>query len=85
MEPLTIETKIRAFIDSEVLEGQGADLAFDTPLLDLGILDSFSLFLVLKFILDEFGVQLALETLGAEQFQTIHSIAAAVRERLPSS
>jgi acyl carrier protein len=85
MDQAAIENKVREFIDREVLEGQGADLTPETPLLELGILDSFSLFLLISFIAEEFKVKLELDKVGAEQFKNIATIASAVRQHASSS
>lgn len=85
MDRNLIEEKLRAFIDREVLQGQGSDLTSTTPLLTLGILDSFALFHLIQHVEQSFGVSLELETLGAEQFRDIAAIAGAIHERLPKA
>jgi acyl carrier protein len=81
MKREAIEAKLREFIDREVLQGQGSDLTSDTPLLELGILDSFSLFLVINYIAEEFRVELKLDAVGVDNFRNIASIASAVLEK----
>ncbi len=85
MDPTAIAGKLRDFIDREILEGQGGDLTADTRLLELGILDSFSLFLVIDYIGKEFGVRLELEALAAEDFASIAVIARTVGSKLAPS
>ena len=80
-----IEAKLHDFIDTKVLNGQGADLTSSTPLFEYGILDSFTLFGVINFIADEFKVTLSLERLRTEDFQSISTIAGVVRSTLAAS
>jgi len=77
-----IESKLREFIDQTVLRGQGSDLTRNTALFELGILDSFAMFAVISFIEREFGVTLRLESLTADDFHDIGSIAGLVQSRL---
>lgn len=77
-----IEDKVRRFIDASLLRGEGKDLTSATPLFDYGILDSFSLFRLIAFIDQEFGVNVPLERLQAEDFATIDSISRFVQAQL---
>ncbi len=85
MEHDDIEARLRDFIDKALMRGQGADLDASTPLFELGILDSFTLFTVINFIATEFNVVLRLEQLRSEEFATIATIAAVVRSRLAAA
>ena len=80
-----IESKLRDFIDTRIMEGQGRDLTSSTPLFDVGILDSFALFSVIAFIADEFNVAIALESLRTEDFENISAIAGLVESKLPAA
>lgn len=79
--PQQIGASIRDFIDRTVLRGQGADVTTSMPLFELGILDSFALFTVLAFIEERFGVTLPLESVSADEFRDIDSIAGLVHAR----
>jgi len=78
MESAQIEAKLRDFINRSFLKGQGNDLASDTSLFELGILDSFALFGLISYISDEFQVTVPLESVTAEQFKDIAAIARTV-------
>ena len=82
MDQPHIETRILDFINRQILEGQGGDLAVSTPLFELGILDSFAFFTLIDFITQEFKVAVELETVTAEQFRDISSIARIVHAKL---
>lgn len=83
MEEAAIAGRLRDFVNERILEGQGGDLNGETPLLDLGILDSFSLFQIIDFIAEEFGVRVELESVTAEQFRTLNTIARLVQAKVP--
>lgn len=51
----------------------------DSDLLESGRIDSLALVELIYAIEEEFGVELELEQVDAEQFRTVHSIAALVR------
>ena len=51
------------------------ELAPDTALLSAGLLDSFALVLLVATLEETFGVEVDVETLPLEQFETPHSIA----------
>ena len=75
MNPAEIEAKLLGFINHQLLEGQGGDLGVSTPLFELGILDSFAFFTLVDYISQEFKVTLELESVTAEQFRDVSSIA----------
>jgi acyl carrier protein len=82
MDRAHIEAKLRDFIDQSILDGQGADLSVSTPLFEFGILDSFALFTVIGFIADEWKLNMQLERLRTEDFESIATIAALVHAEL---
>jgi acyl carrier protein len=71
-------TALQAYVEREMLEGDARDLDATTPLLELGLLDSFSIVGLLTFIETEFGVQLSLDSLTPENLKDIESIAGLV-------
>lgn len=79
MEPDSVEQQVHLFLDKTVLEGQGGDLTPGTPLCELGILDSFTFFLLMSFIEKEFGIAQPLESLVSDDFKDIASIASFIR------
>ncbi|MBI3898693.1 MAG: acyl carrier protein [Gammaproteobacteria bacterium] len=62
--------KILNFISLSFLDGH-ADLSVDTPLMDLNILDSASVFDVVDFVLSEFNVRIPLREIHPENFHSV--------------
>jgi acyl carrier protein len=77
----TIVTRIRAYILTEFLDNQGDDLTEDTPLLDLGVLDSFRILKLLTFADRELGVRIPLEDVSIGDMKDITSIAGMLARR----
>jgi acyl carrier protein len=76
---MTIEEQLRDFIVSEVVaEGKDREIGPGDPLIATGLIDSMGLLQVLGFVQQRFGVDL-LGTGDPEDFQSIQSLAAAVR------
>ena len=85
---MTIEAyqeALLAFVRRELLKGKADDLTVDTPLLELGIIDSFSIFAVLAFIESELGVTISPESLEAGQLASVRAIAKTVAETQSTS
>jgi acyl carrier protein len=66
---------MRAFIVEEVLGGEGDDLTNETPLLETGIIDSFTLVSLVSFINDRFGCSLVVEELVPENLENLQALA----------
>ncbi len=67
---------IRDYITGFILaEDAGVEVAFDTPLLSSGLLDSVGVEELLRFLEEEFGIEFEDEELNAEAFETIDVIA----------
>lgn len=64
-------TKLAAFIQKEVSRDPRRPLDPDTPLISSGLVDSLSLFSVLTYIEDEFGVVIPDEAATAASMNTI--------------
>jgi len=64
-------SKLAAFIQREVSRDPRRPLEADTPLISSGLVDSLSLFSVLTFIEDEFGVVIPDEAATAASMNTI--------------
>jgi clorobiocin biosynthesis protein CloN5 len=71
---------IRSYIGEKILEGDADSLDENTPLLELGILDSFAIVELLSFIESDFGVQIGLDAVVPERFSNISLIADLVME-----
>jgi len=77
----TIVNKIRAYVITEFLDNDGAKLTDDTPLFDLGVLDSFRILRLLTFADREFDVRLPLEDVSIGDMKDVASIAGLVTRR----
>ena len=69
-----ITKKLKILVEVEVLKGNDHDVDAN-PLLELGVLDSFSLLQLLYFIESEFGVDISLETFTLDRLKDLNSIA----------
>jgi acyl carrier protein len=79
---LTTEQQIEQFILNEVLmSARGKRLDYDESLLDSGILDSLSLLRLIAFIQDELGVEIDVEEIVPDNFQTISAAARLVESK----
>lgn len=75
MTEVEIRGAVREFVVVEILEGEGEELGDDTPLLSLGILNSFEIQRLSAFLRERFGLAVAWEKVGPEDFRDIGSIA----------
>ncbi len=69
---------LRAYMEQEVLEGDAEDLDGSTQLLELGLIDSFSIMGLMSFIETEYGVEIPLESITPETIQDLDAIASLV-------
>lgn len=65
---------LRAYVVERHLDGR-ADIEPDTPLLEWGILDSFSVAELLEFIHTRFGVAVPPSSISPVHFRTLQTIA----------
>jgi acyl carrier protein len=66
---------LRSFVVDEFLEGNGDDLEPDSPLLELGIIDSFSLAEVVSWCEERFGIRIPERELTPDNLQSIEALA----------
>lgn len=80
----TIAEKIQTFLAGELLHhAGGTPITADSRLIDDGLLDSRTLWQLLSFLEDSFGIAVATEDIVPENFETIPLIAALVERGLP--
>jgi acyl carrier protein len=65
---------ILAFINEELLDGQGLDLSEATPLFSLGVLDSFALLSLVAFLDRRYNITLNLGSLALQDLDTVSKI-----------
>jgi acyl carrier protein len=68
---VTLAQRIRQHIVSEYLGGDGAGLDDNTPLLELNIINSTSLFDLVRFLSEEVAVRIHRTQVVAANFETI--------------
>jgi acyl carrier protein len=66
--------ELRAYVIEHHLDGR-AEVDADTPLLEWGILDSFSVAEILVFIEERFGVTPPQESISPEHFGSLRALA----------
>jgi acyl carrier protein len=66
---------LQAFVVDTFLEGQGDDLEPDSPLLELGIIDSFSLAEVVTWCESRFGIRIPESELTPDNLESIQALA----------
>ncbi|MBX2856872.1 MAG: alpha/beta fold hydrolase [Rhodobacteraceae bacterium] len=69
-----ISSELTDFTNHDILHGQGQDLTPDTPLLELGILDSLSMVSLLAFIEERYGVKIAEEEIAPKHFSDLQAV-----------
>lgn len=74
MQSEQVLKEIHAFVARELLDGKAADLEANTPLLAWGIIDSFSLAMLLKFLKDRFQVEVPLNQVSAANLESLTTI-----------
>jgi acyl carrier protein len=85
MNESEITQELRRFFVDEVLHGKGNDFMDDTPLLELGLLNSLEMVKLLTFLDERFGVQVPLDRVEAESLRDIRAITSLVKELLNSA
>ncbi len=82
MKPAAITDEIHAFIRDQILFGQADGLSPTTPLLELGILDSFGLFKLTAHLNERYSVDIKADQITGSDFRDIASITRLVVRRL---
>jgi acyl carrier protein len=66
--------KLLTFITNNYLDGGGLDFEMDTPLLDLNIIDSSSLFDLVEWIRKETGKSIPLQEVKPSNFNSVQAV-----------
>lgn len=69
-----IKERLRAFIAQQLLKGDDAGLDEQTPLLELGIVDSMGIMELTTYVEKEFGVAIPNAELSATNFGSIDAL-----------
>jgi peptidyl carrier protein len=81
MTETEVSERLVAFIKRRFLSDElKRDFNEESPLLELGILDSLNTAILLNFIRDELRTSIPYEKIEAEMFRDVRSVSAVVRE-----
>ncbi len=80
MNKSDVTKTLKAFIASELLDGDDGDLDETTPLLELNLLNSFSIISLLAFFESEFDLEIPLESVPIDRLKHLDSMADLVLE-----
>lgn len=83
MNPASVETVIRTYLEEHVLQQSAAGLTDDTPLLSTGVLTSLTLVRLVAFLESTFDIEVPMQEIVGPRFATTGAIAALVRELRP--
>ena len=75
MERTELLDRLKKYVSEEILEGRDVGLEFDSPLLEWGIINSFEMMKLMKYIRESVGVELSASALVAENFKDLEAIA----------
>ncbi|HEX8439143.1 acyl carrier protein [Archangium sp.] len=81
----TLTTELRAFIIREFLDGQDSGLDATTPLLEWGIINSFSMMQLIQFVETRFGIRIPPGDLVPRNFQNLQALTQLLSERSSGS
>ncbi|MCO5967365.1 MULTISPECIES: acyl carrier protein [Actinoallomurus] len=71
---------LQKFIEEKILDTSEVAIEPDTPLLELGILNSLTTTRLVGFIRDQFGVEIPMSEMVGDNFKDLASISRLVRE-----
>lgn len=82
IQKTAIESKLIEFVNDVLMFGQAPDLNNETPVFDLGVLDSMGTISLLSFIEKQFAVAVPLEQIQPADLRNISTIADMILRRL---
>jgi acyl carrier protein len=82
LERAVVLDKLKEFVEVELLDGQDNGIEPSTPLLEWGLIDSFSLVRLVSFIHKNFGVDIPPDQLRPETFQSLTVLTDHLMEKL---
>ena len=75
MEHSSLTNDLKRFIVEEILDGEGEDLGVDTPLLELGVIDSLSMMSLLAYAETSLGIRVHESQIIPDNFASLGQIA----------
>ena len=70
-----LATRLLKFFSQEILEGDDEGLDENTPLLELGLLDSMSIAQLLTYAEEQLGIQVEAHEISPDEMETIAKMA----------
>ena len=74
MSATEAQTRIRAFLVEKLIRDDDLDLAVDEPIFSSGLLDSFSVIQLMRFLEDEFKIRIEVSDVTLPDFDTVQKI-----------
>jgi len=71
---------VLAYVKNEYLEDEDEEINFDTPLISGGIVDSFSMVSLKRFLENKYKISIPDDKATPEAFDSVNRIVAVVRE-----
>ena len=75
-----IKDAVLNYVIEEYLEEDDDEITYDTPLISGGIVDSFSMVSLKRFLENKYSISIPDEKATPEAFDSVHKIVALVRE-----
>lgn len=75
-----IKNAVLEYVTAEYLEDEDDKLEYDTPLITGGIIDSFSMVSLKKYIETKYNISIPDEKATPESFDTVNKIAELIQE-----
>lgn len=82
MTTMTVETRIKQYVQDRFLHNGRTQLAVQDSLLDSGLVDSAGIFDLVAYLENEFSIQVMDEEITPEHFESVGSMASFVDEKL---
>ena len=77
-----MQTAVLEYVRDEYLEDEDEELEVDTPLISGGIVDSFSMVSLKRFLENKYKISISDEKATPEAFDTVNNICELVKEYL---
>jgi len=75
-----LKDSILQYVGKEYLEDDGEPITYDTPLISGGIVDSFSMVSLKRFLENKYNIQIPDDKATQEAFDSVNKIAVLVEE-----
>ena len=75
-----LKEMIRKYVKAEYLEDEDEEITYDTPLISGGIVDSFSMVSLKRFLENKYKISIPDDKATPEAFDSVNKIALLVKE-----